>query len=385
MVSASTFPVFAQSSPSREEPGIHIPADKRHQNVSKYDLFPFTDRRKGDIDRYRAVNPNYVKKIDGRYYYLLDAKPGTHGFDGNLKDQGALTQTNVAVELTEVKRGMNKDGKPETYVYVRDKGYVLRSRFPSASEIRTGKWFRFPIKDGKHPVYDGTGIVRGTLASDAVRLNYGQQKQINGERCYYAFATSMIPEGATEKKGASGWIKASAIQSGNDPQYSAEVVTKMQPPPTPGATFTRYEVTGGDPEEKIGSDASGKPVLRFGYRNAAGDFIAYKVLPGVALAGRASIAATDYLRRNDAVINLGFNVAGVSNDTYRVSSATRRLIFHRASDRDATAVIDLYFPRDAAHDGLQPVGKMVFVYGYVDENGAKQRWGWMALGALKPL
>ena len=367
---------------SADEPAVFIPADRRHRGLSKFDLFPFTDRQKGDPDRYRAINPNHVKKENGAYYYLLDAKPGARYFDENLKDQGPLVETNVAVDLSRVKEQRTGDGRTRRYVYVNGKGYVSRGMLTPASEVRTGKWFQFPLKSGQHRLYDGTGIALGTLAAGKVRLNYGQQKQINGERCYYAFSTSILPEGSTRKSGASGWIKASALRDGNDPQYSAEVVTKMQPPPATNAAFTEYEVTGGDPQEKTGSGPGGKPVYRFGYPDEKGNFIAYKVLPGVALAGRASVAATDYLKRNDDVINLGFNVAGVSNDTYRVSSAKRRLVFHRSHEKDATAVIDLYPPKSAANDGRRPVGKMVFVYGYVDEGGAK-RWGWMALGALK--
>jgi hypothetical protein len=260
---------------------------------------------------------------------------------------------------------------------------VLRSALPPTAEIKTGKWFRFPLKSGSHPLFDGTGIVRGTLAADSVRLNYGQQKQINGETCYYAFATSITLEGAGKKTGASGWIKASAIQAGNDPQYSPEVVAKMQPSPTTGDTFTAYEVTGGDPMVPTGKDANGRPTYRHGYTGDDGKFVAFKVLPGIALVGGGSVAATDYLKRNDDVINLGFNVSGVSNDTYRVSSAKRLLTFHRSSDKHATTVIDLFYPKDATHGGMTPIGKMIFVYGYIDE-GNQKRWGWIPLDALKP-
>jgi hypothetical protein len=360
-----------------QETGIYVPADKRHQGLSKYDQLPFTDRKKGDPDRYRAINPNYVTKENGNYYFQLSAPPGTHYFDENLQDKGILTETEVKADLAQSKKGVDKGGKAVTYVFVKDKGFVLRSALPSGADIESGKWFHFPLKPGKHSLYDGTGIVRGTLAARTVRLNYGQQKQINGERCYYAFSTAIIPEGTTEKQGASGWILASAIVEGNDPQYSPEVVTKMQPSATADTTFTAYEVTGGDPEEKTGSEYT------YGYADEKGGYLAYRVLPGVARDGRASIRATDYLKRNDDVINLGFNAAGVSNDTYRVSSAKRPLIFHRSSERDATINIDLYYAKDATHDGMQSVKKMVFVYGYVAETGGK-RWGWIPLGALKP-
>ncbi len=82
------------------------------------------------------------------------------------------------------------------------------------------------------------------------------------------------------------------------------------------------------------------------------------------------------------MINLGFNVAGVSNDTFRIKGAKRPLIFHRSADKDATVVIDLFYPKDAVHDGEKIFGKMVFVYGYVATLEGK-RWGWMPLDTLK--
>jgi hypothetical protein len=380
-------PVLAQSPPgtaaarAADATGIYIPADKRHLGLSRFDLLPFTDRKKGDPDRYRALNPSHVQKHEGNYYFLLTAEPETHVYDENLNDKGVLPDSNLAVDLTNGKEVRNAQGRTVRYVYARDRGYVLRSALPSAARIKEGKWFRFPLKPGSHPLFDGTGVRRGTLAADSVRLNYGQQKQINGETCYYAFATSMTLEGTGKKSGASGWIKASAIQEGNDAQYSSEVVTRMQPTPTLNDTFTVYEVTGGDPQVPIGKDANGRPTYKYGYTGDDGGFIAYKVLPGVALVGGGSVAATDYLKRNDDVINLGFNVSGVSNDTYRVSSAKRPLTFHRSSDKDATAIIDLFYPKDATHDGLKPIGKMIFVYGYIDE-GSRKRWGWIPLDAL---
>ncbi len=82
------------------------------------------------------------------------------------------------------------------------------------------------------------------------------------------------------------------------------------------------------------------------------------------------------------MVNLGFNVAGVSNDTFRVGDANRPLIFHRSADKDATAVIDLFYPKDTNRDGKKIAGKMFFVYGYVDTRTGK-RWGWIPLDALK--
>ncbi len=364
-------------------PEIYIPAGSRHQGLSRFDVLPFTDRRKGDPDRYRAVNPNYVKKENGNYYFVLSVKPDTHYFDENLRDRGVLPGTNVEVDLTRIKTAKTSGGKTEKYVFVKDKGYIPAIALTQTSgEIKDGRWFRFPIKSGEHLLYDGTGIARGKLAAEAVKLNYGQVKEINKETYYYAFSTKIILDGGKETIGASGWLKASAIQAGNAPRYDAGFVKKMQMPTNAGDTFTKYEITGGNRQEAIGKDENGKIKYKFGYAGANGEFVAYKVLPKVPLDGKQSIASTDYLKRSDDVINLGFNVAGVSNDTFRIKGANRPLVFRRSADKDATAVVDLFYPKDAVHDGEEIAGKMIFVYGYVDIAAGK-RWGWIPLDALK--
>ncbi len=371
---------FAQPATSDFKPEIYIPADKRHQGLSHFDLIPFTDRRKGDPDRYRAVNPKYVKRENGHYYYALQVKADTHYFDEKLQDKGVLLETNVNVDLTQAKTAKVSDNKPIKYVYVKDKGYILSSALmQTSSEIKAGRWFSFPIKAGEHNLYDGTGIVRGKLAANSVRLNYGLQKEIKSETYYYAFSTKL--KISNEIVGASGWIKASAIEAGNDPQFNTDFVKKMQMPTAANDTFTKYEITGGNPQEISGKDENGAIKYKFGYADKNGNFVAYKVLPKIPLDGNQSIASTDYLKRSDAVINLGFNVAGVSNDTFRIDGANRPLIFHRSSEKDATVIIDLFYPKDAAHDGETIVGKMIFVYGYVAANN--KRWGWIPLDALK--
>jgi hypothetical protein len=372
---------FQPLSAFKSKPEIYIPADKRHRGLSRFDLIPFTDRRKGDVDRYRAVNPKYVKRENGRYYYALQVKADTHYFDEDLKDKGVLSDSNVNVDLTETKTAKARDGKNAKYVYGKDKGYILSSALRQTNgEIKAGRWFRFPVKSGEHNLYDGTGIVRGKLAADSVKLNYGLQKKIKGETYYYAFSTKLKIN--NETIGASGWIKASAIEAGNDPQFDLNFVKKMQMPTGSDDTFTEYEITGGNPLETTGKDATGAIKYKFGYADKNGDFIAYKVLPKIPLDGNQSIASTDYLKRSDNVINLGFNVAGVSNDTFRVEGANRPLVFYRSSDKDATAVIDLFYPKDATHDGEKVVAQMIFVYGYVAVADDK-RWGWIPLDALK--
>jgi len=375
--------LFKHSKISDSKPEIYIPAGSRHQGLSRFDLLPFTDRRKGDPDRYRAVNPNYVKKENGKYYFVLSVKPDTPYFDENLTDKGVLHGINVKVDLTQTKMSKTSGNKTEKYVYVKDKGYVpLSALAHTMSEIKAGRWFLFPVKKGEHRLYDGMGTPRGRLAADSVKLNYGQKKKIKGENYYYAFSTKISVDGSKETIGASGWIKASALQAGNEPQFDAEFVRKMQIPTAANDTFTDYEITGGNPQEIIGMDENGKIKYKFGYAGKNGDFVAYKVLPGIPLDGNQSIAATDYLKRSDEVINLGFNVAGVSNDTFRIKGANRPLIFHRSAEKDASAVIDLFYPKDSVRSGEEIAEKMVFVYGYVDTPAGK-RWGWIPLDALK--
>lgn len=364
-------------------PEIYIPADKRHRGLSRFDLIPFTDRRKGDPDRYRAVNPNFVKKDNGNYYFLLNAKTGAHFYDENLNDKGILPNAKVEIDLTNIKTAEITGGKTRKYFYIKDTGYLAaESLTQTPADIRAGRWFYFPLKSGEHRLYDGTGSARGRIAAESVKLNYGQTKEMTGERYYYAFSTKIFL-GESESIGASGWIKASALETGNDPQYAREFVEKMQIPTEPDDVFNDYEITGGNPQETIGAGADGKPKYKFGYAGAGGEFVAYKVLPGVPLDGKQSIAVTDYLKRADDVINLGFNVAGVSSDTFRIGGANRLLIFHRSSDRDTTAAIDLFYPKSSTHDGEKPVAKMIFVYGYVAAPNGK-RWGWLPLDALKP-
>ena len=107
---------------------------------------------------------------------------------------------------------------------------------------------------------------------------------------------------------------------------------------------------------------------------------------------RAENPGKTIYRRLEHVINLGFNVAGVSNDTLKIEGNTP--VFHRASGKGTTAVVNLYYPKvDKKHAGIKPVGTMKFVYGYFEYPGGKdtktgqikteKKWGWLPLDALK--
>ncbi|MDQ3063053.1 MAG: hypothetical protein M3R14_09365 [Acidobacteriota bacterium] len=269
----------------------------------------------------------------------------------------------------------------------RPKGFPDRYRAVNprlaAQGVKGEKALNFPLKDGKHILVDGNGVKRGAVGPSNVRLNYAQVKTINGEKHYYAFATSIDHDNNPKTKsiGASGWIKASAIKNGNDPKYTKEDIRRSQPPPVSEVhgkheDYQQYVVKNVAPEQLTGKD--GKP--KYGYMEN-GKFVSYKVLPGVTKNER--VAAGDYLRRDGNVINLGFNAAGLSNDTFKVDG-TKPVVFHRAptSVKSATIDIDLFHPKDKNHAGQKPVTRMRFVYGYVETQGTK-RWGWMALGALE--
>ncbi len=318
---------------------IHIPADKRHKGLSPYDnLLHFAHRQKGFPDRYRAVNPRL--------------EPAARLAARHAKDKAARK---AALEAA----------------------------------------LRFPLKENNTKLYDGSGNERkGVITAKDVKLNYAQVKIINGKKHYYAFATQIDPDNNPKTHnsiGASGWIRASAIKTGHDPKFNSADVRRSQPPVISEShgkhkNYQQYEVLAQKPEQIL-NEKTGKP--RYGYMKD-GEYISYKVLPEVPLSGKASIAASDYLMRKGGVINLGFNVAGVSNDTFNVVNGNKPLVFHRApqSLKGTTAEIDLYHPKDKNHAGKKPVASMRFVYGYVEYPGADgklaKRWGWMARAALKP-
>ena len=123
------------------ENAVYIPADQRHRGLSRYDLIPFTDRKKGDIDRYRAVNPNFVKRENGRYFYALTVSKDAPVYDENLIAKGTLGATDAEIDLTDTKTTADKI----TLVFVKNKGYVRASAVEqTAQQIRRGKWFYFP-------------------------------------------------------------------------------------------------------------------------------------------------------------------------------------------------------------------------------------------------
>lgn len=337
--------------------------------------------------------------------YKATAKPPEqttlkNTLDGNILKQKLQTKLNAFTASktapSEVKAATAKASEVKvTYVssHQRHKGVSKYDNLPSFSNIPAGVKARyrainpkdgtrlFPLKEGKHTLVDGNGVERGTISGD-VKLNYAQVKQINGEDYYYVLGKNMTDKDSKATIGSSGWVKASAIKNGNDPKFDKNDVAKSKTHAVSTVhgkhkDYQQYVVQNIAPEKLTGKN--GKPKYGYMEKNEKGkdEFVSYKVLPGVAKDER--VAASDYLRRPGNVINMGFNAAGVSNDTFKVDGADP-IVFHRAptSVKSATVDIDIYRP-----NGEKPVGKMRFVYGYVETQGKKE-WGWMALGALKP-
>lgn len=183
-------------------------------------------------------------------------------------------------------------------------------------------------------LFDGIGGAHGIIKSPSVRLNYGQRKVIGGDAHVYAFAVE-IESGA----GASGWIVQSAVEGDVEsmPTVSAE-------DPGKGDYEAPFVVTGGDP-------------AAFGDLKVDPDF------------DGSHEAASDYLRRDDDVVNLLYNlpgVGGVATDTLPLG-----VRFHRS--RGVASV-----ERPLYHPGSREIVRtMRFVYGHIGT-----RWGWIAYDAL---
>ena len=126
---------------------------------------------------------------------------------------------------------------------------------------------------------------------------------------YYTLATRL-----KDGKTVSGWVKATDL--------TVEPEKKVEAAPAPPSGEVRdFEITGGDPHS-----------AKFGYFDPPGltdpkDFVSYKVSPGISLAQDKHVAATDYLKRSDGMVNLLFNLpgrGGVSTDSFQAPDAAAR-------------------------------------------------------------
>ncbi len=394
------------------------------RSANVYDKGPIADRPRGDLDRYRAVNPEIVSQIkvkrngkpENHFLYPANLKSDAHFFDKNLNNKGVAQDSTVKIDFA---RSKTKDGVKYVYAYDKNatgeivpKGYVrLGALKETRKDVINGAAFRFPLnetaKQNGVTVVDGSGESLGTLRgtgngaagdnrSTGVKLNFGQERTINGVKHYYLFADNLKGSG----KGVSGWIAETALKVVPKPP-NAEEKRNLAARIPPGNT-TAYEITGGNPAD-------------FQYK-INGRTFDYKVLPGVSKDER--VAANDYIKRGSGAINLGANVAGVSNDTFKIPdpfngfpnlsdglrNAPEKLVFHRSNAKGTTVEIPLYYAKGDGSkrtDDQTPVAgkRMKFAYGYIetvrknhanqpilDQNGkpiVDKKWGWLAIAALK--
>ncbi len=191
--------------------------------------------------------------------------------------------------------------------------------------------------DAGTELLDGLGNVRGVVSDRTVMINFGQRKTLRGAVHVYAFAV-----GLRSGVHVSGWVAERAVQGpiGRMPTASARN-------PGQGDYESEFVITGGD-------------VAVFGD---------LKVRPNIPLT--ENVAATDYLVRPGAVVNLLYalpGLGGVATDTLPLGAPFRRAQGVLARD------LPLYRPSSA-----RQVRTMRFVYGHV--NG---RYGWIARDAIAP-
>ena len=194
--------------------------------------------------------------------------------------------------------------------------------------------YDWPIASGAH-LRDGLGNVRGVVASQAVKINYGLRKTLAGTAHVYAWAAPLSSGIA-----ASGWVRETALVHGP----ISRMQTVSLPDPGSGDYDAIWTVTGGNPAS----------------------FGALKVLPGYSGGG---VKATDYLTRPGNVINLCYNLpgmGGVAIDTFPVNVPFRR-------SRGVSQLDIAIYPPGSA----KAAGAMSFVYGHVGG-----RYGWIARDAL---
>jgi hypothetical protein len=206
----------------------------------------------------------------------------------------------------------------------------------------------WPLRAGAaRTLYDGLGQSIGTVRSDAVRLNQGIRKRIDGRSLVYAFSiTARMNDGSLRP--ASGWIAQADLTHARQ----LDGYTLALRDPGQGHYETRWRVTGGDPA------SFADLVLRS--------------------PGGATYPATDYLVRPFGMIHLtysvpGFNLGGHATDSFRPGVEFRRA-------RSVPQIeIALFGPR-----GHRSSRSLHFVYGYVHD-GEQRRYGWIAKEALEAI
>lgn len=260
--------------------------------------------------------------------------------------------------------------------YMRDHHASLgnRNRIVHVRGPDIGEEISFPAKRGIRMV-DGNGEFRGTLAADAVKINYGQRKTITytyadghqrTETYVYAFATKINAPGHDHPMGASGWIPLSGLKDSTAKRhYAADLRDVVAHGPRGGDAPQRYVVTGGSDKLDLYGDLKVNP---------GND--------GSGVSRKENLKATDYLRRPGDVVNLLYSLpghGGAANDTFKSGAE-----FVPAAGVPRVR-IPLYLPKNPTAQERSDWRNndiphyMEFVYGRVGE-----RYGWIAADALTP-
>lgn len=343
-------------------------------NQTKFNRPLRTNRAPGDPDRNREVNRQRVETHEGHVVYPARVRNGAHFLDKQNKNPKPVRAGALDIDFTVKKRRMaDENGVKHIYVYARQKnsdgtttgGYVRQSNFPDFKREVEEAPFRFPLAPGgDHKLYDGNGKDRGqVIDSRGVRLNFGQQKEIKGQRYYYVqdILVDHDYNPKTKKMPLSGWMHESEIPASIRPPWRTGEDVRVAPTaPTQGAAPQTRTIRIVPHEIK---------------RSYKGLSVTRERSGGV---GRKS--PEDYLGQGDEAINMTFNLpgaggkgGGLSTDT--LVPGTR---FYRTP-----SVKPMRVPLYEQGTNRRVEKTMTFVYGYVqDPVTGQKRHGWIANEAL---
>jgi len=223
------------------------------------------------------------------------------------------------------------------------------------------------------PLLDGTGAKLGTLlprvvegkAVNAIKVQHGMTKVLNGEVNIYAFSTPVrLTSGASAgtTTGVSAWMPLRLVRD------KEALLERLHPGigrlPVVELSPERFTITGGNPADYDTSD--GLPL---------------KIVKAV----HTPPQPHDYLLRPAGTINLlyavpGFGLGGHSLDSCLVAN---KPVF-RAAKGVRPITVPTYYHYRHPLAGQIADKTMTFVYGAVEANGAAAVYGWMAREALAP-
>jgi hypothetical protein len=241
------------------------------------------------------------------------------------------------------------------------------------------KKLEWELHDGAE-VYDGTGMLMGTVASKRVvngkkvpvsMFNFGMRKVLHDQICVYAFAVTIQPspellkvaDAPTRKSGnmiTSAWIPLERVVA-KDELLDRIGLSNVKLPRMP-LSKTVYTISGGDPKS---------------YMTDSGQLAIVKEINGP--------VPSDYLKRPTGTVNLiysvpGFGLGGQSLDSFLVSDGA---VFRQAKGAKVF-VQPTFFPKRHPNAGKVSPKTMTFLYGAIDVKGSDRVYGWIAKEALAP-